>query len=164
MTEGDAGPVAALSARVFRQTFVDEFALPYHPDDIEPFLAKRHGPASMLAWLNDPAMSLWVAEHGGAIAGYAALGPMSMPHPDASAGDGELYRLYVGREHHGGGVAADLMDLAMDWLNARPAQWIGVWSGNIRAQRFYARYGFSKVGEYDYPVGRTIDREFILKR
>ena len=24
--------------------------------------------------------------------------------------------------------------------------------------------GFEKAGEYDYPVGRTLDREFILRR
>ena len=42
--------------------------------------------------------------------------------------------------------------------------WIGVWSENLGAQRFYARYGFHKVGEYEFPVGETRDREFILRR
>jgi diamine N-acetyltransferase len=39
-----------------------------------------------------------------------------------------------------------------------------VWSENLGAQRFYGRYGFDKVGEYGFVVGKTIDREFILKR
>jgi predicted N-acetyltransferase YhbS len=39
-----------------------------------------------------------------------------------------------------------------------------VWSENFGAQRFYGRHGFSKVGEYGFKVGRTVDREFILKR
>ena len=26
------------------------------------------------------------------------------------------------------------------------------------------RLGFEKVGEYGFPVGKTVDREFILKR
>ena len=37
--------------------------------------------------------------------------------------------------------------------------WIGVWSGNDKAQRLYAAYGFEKAGEYDYPVGAWRDRE-----
>jgi len=39
-----------------------------------------------------------------------------------------------------------------------------VWSENFGAQRFYARYGFEKVGTYEFPVGQTRDLEFILRR
>ena len=48
--------------------------------------------------------------------------------------------------------------------NTAGALWIGVWSGNAKAQRLYAAHGFEKVGEYDYPVGAWRDREFILRR
>jgi len=39
-----------------------------------------------------------------------------------------------------------------------------VWSENFGAQRFYARYGFAKAGEYDFIVGRQRDHEFIYRR
>jgi diamine N-acetyltransferase len=54
----------------------------------------------------------------------------------------------------------------MAWLEAAGSRdlWIGVWSQNYGAQRFYARHGFEKIGEYDFPVGGTLDREFILRR
>ena len=42
--------------------------------------------------------------------------------------------------------------------------WIGVWSENHKARRFYGRYGFEKCGEYDFAVGETRDHEFILMR
>ena len=42
--------------------------------------------------------------------------------------------------------------------------WIGVWSENLGAQRFYERHGFHRVGEYEFPVGRVLDLEFILCR
>ena len=41
---------------------------------------------------------------------------------------------------------------------------IGVWSGNLKAQKLYAAYGFEKAGDYQYPVGRWLDDEFILRR
>ena len=41
---------------------------------------------------------------------------------------------------------------------------LSVWSGNLGAQRFYARHGFSKVGEHTFPVGRVVDLEFTLRR
>jgi ribosomal protein S18 acetylase RimI-like enzyme len=58
------------------------------------------------------------------------------------------------------------MDLGLEWLSAQGHTpiYIGVWSENYGAQRFYWRYGFNKVGEYGFRVGGTVDHEFILKR
>jgi RimJ/RimL family protein N-acetyltransferase len=39
-----------------------------------------------------------------------------------------------------------------------------VWSENFGAQRLYARYGFTRVGDYFFPVGEHRDHEFILRR
>jgi RimJ/RimL family protein N-acetyltransferase len=58
------------------------------------------------------------------------------------------------------------MDAAMEWLERdgpRPL-WISVWSENLGAQRFYARYGFAYAGEYEFPVGEQRDREFMFRR
>jgi ribosomal protein S18 acetylase RimI-like enzyme len=57
-------------------------------------------------------------------------------------------------------VGGRLFDEVMDWMAAQgpPDIWIGVWSENLGAQRFYARRGFEKVGEYGFPVGKTVDR------
>lgn len=63
-------------------------------------------------------------------------------------------------------VGTRLMDTGLEWLasQGRSPLYIGVWSENYGAQRFYARNGFSQVGEGGFPVGSTADREFILKR
>ncbi len=54
------------------------------------------------------------------------------------------------------------------WTGCRSAGprdvWIGVWSENHGALRFYGRHGFEKAGEYGFRVGTTVDREFILRR
>ena len=59
-----------------------------------------------------------------------------------------------------------LLEAALEWLGerGRTPVYLGVWSENDGAQRLYGRYGFEKVGEYDFPVGDQLDREFILKR
>jgi ribosomal protein S18 acetylase RimI-like enzyme len=66
----------------------------------------------------------------------------------------------------GTGLGRRLMDDAMAWLTAPPARaiWLGVWSGNDKAQGFYRRYGFEKAGEYRFRVGETLDHEFIFRR
>jgi ribosomal protein S18 acetylase RimI-like enzyme len=82
-----------------------------------------------------------------------------------TAACGELWRLYLRQDAQGSGLGGRLLNLALDWLQAPGRRlWIGVWSENFGAQRLYARYGFAKVGEYEFSVGNSRDREFILAR
>ena len=162
----DAEALSALGWETFLDTFVRGFALPYSPADLHAFFAASYAPDRFAALLADPARRAWIAERAGAAVGFATAGPCGLPHPCARTADGELHRLYVRGAEKGTGLAARLMDEALAWLERdgpRPV-WLGVWSGNHRAQRFYARYGFARVGEYDYPVGATLDHEFILRR
>jgi diamine N-acetyltransferase len=78
---------------------------------------------------------------------------------------GELRQLYVRSAFQNRRLGVRLFDAALQWLDAHYSPlYIGVWSKNFGAQRFYGRYGFVKVGEYGFPVGKTVDREFILRR
>ncbi len=98
--------------------------------------------------------------------GYALAGPNRLPHAEARPGDGELKRLYVDRAGQGVGAGKTLFDAATAWLESSGTRriWLGVWSGNDRAQRFYARRGFATVGEYTFLVGETRDQELIMRR
>jgi ribosomal protein S18 acetylase RimI-like enzyme len=40
---------------------------------------------------------------------------------------------------------------------------LSVWSGNDGAQRFYERYGFRKIADIDFWVGRHRDDEFLYE-
>jgi ribosomal protein S18 acetylase RimI-like enzyme len=97
---------------------------------------------------------------------YAHVGPCKLPHPEASPDAGELYQIYARTEAHGLGLGRQLLDVALDHLaRTRPGPvWLGVWSGNLKAQAIYAARGFMKVGEYRFPVGNWFDEEFIFRR
>ena len=98
--------------------------------------------------------------------GYVTACPAHLPHPDVAPGDGEVQRLYILRGHQGGGHGTTLLRTALEWLERDGPRtlWIGVWSENYGAQRFYARHGFEIVGEYSFMVGDHADREFITRR
>ena len=98
--------------------------------------------------------------------GYVTACPAHLPHPDVAPGDGEIQRLYIVRGHQGGGRGTALLRTALEWLERDGPRtlWIGVWSENYGAQRFYARHGFEVVGEYSFMVGDHADREFITRR
>ena len=83
--------------------------------------------------------------------GYVTACPAHLPHPDVAPGDGR---------------GTLLLRTALEWLERDGPRtlWIGVWSENYGAQRFYARHGFEIVGEYSFMVGDHADREFITCR
>ena len=158
----DAPVLAALGERTFTETFGHLYA----PQDLQAFVAEAYGVAQARTDLADPAKASWLVEQDGVAIGYALAGPCALPHPDITPACGELKRLYFVKDRQGGGLGGRLFALVMDWLQAdgpRPV-WIGVWSENHGAQRFYERHGFEKAGEYGFRVGQTIDREFIFRR
>lgn len=148
-------------------TFVETFGHLYPPEDLQTFLSKNHTPESWTHTLADPHRAIFLAEHpNGRYIGFICVGACKLPVQDLAATAGEIQQLYVLAEFHNLKLGTRLMELGLEWLmsQGRTPLYIGVWSENYGAQRFYGRYGFTKAGEYGFPVGATVDREFILKR
>ena len=164
----DAPALAALAEATFIETFgAGGFAIPYPADDLAEFLLGSYAPERVMGWILDPAETVWVVEDAaGALIAYAQVGANTLPHPDARPEHGELKRIYVARAAQGTGLGRTLLEIALGRIDPDGAAtvWIGVWSGNEKAQRLYTHYGFAKAGEYDFRVGRMRDREFILRR
>ncbi len=158
----DADAVSSLA----RQTFTETFGHLYPPDDLAAFLDDAYSVDRQRALLANPDCATWLLEHDGQPVGHAAAGPCGLPHAEVAPGDGELKRLYLLKTHQAGGHGSRMMAAAMDWLlrDGPRTLWVGVWSENIGAQRFYARHGFTRVGDYFFPVGAIRDLEYILRR
>ena len=158
----DAETVAAIGA----ETFIETFGHLYPPSDLESYLAEAYNLERTRADLADPAKATWLVEADGEAIGYALAGPCGLPHAGVTPECGELKRIYLRKARQGGGLGARLFAETMAWLekDGPRAIWLGVWSENHGAQRFYIRHGFGKAGEYDFHVGATVDREYIFKR
>lgn len=164
--QADAAALGALGRQTFLDTFVDGFAIPYPADDLATFLDESFSPDAIRARLEEPGAAWWVAERNGDLLAFANTGPNTLPHPEAKPSHAELRRLYVAKSAQGLGLGTRLLTVALDWMEAHSdgPLWIGVWSGNLKAQKLYAAYGFARAGEYQYPVGTWRDDEVILRR
>lgn len=162
----DAAALGALGRQTFIDTFVEGFGIPYPQADLNAFLDASFNVEPTLKKLAEPGAAWWVAERDGELLAFSNAGPNGLPHPEARPSHMELRRLYVSKTAQGLGLGTQLLTLSLDWMDAhtKGPLWIGVWSGNDKAQRLYAAYGFEKVGDYDYPVGAWRDHEFILRR
>ena len=162
----DVDALADLKLATFRATFIEGFKIPYPPVDLALFEEDSYAPVHVAEDIADASKQHWVADAGGELIGYAQCGPCKMPHPEIHAGSGELYQVYVNSSAHGLGLGSKLLDTAFRWLRIRHPgpQWLGVWSGNLKAQAIYQARGFTKVGDYEFPVGDWRDHEFIYRR
>ena len=160
---GDVNALADLG----RDTFIETFGHLYRAEDLAAFLKSAHAPSTYEELLKNPRVGLWVAEKSpGIFAGYALAGPCKLPVPGLEPSAGEIRQLYLLATAQREGLGTRLLVTMLDWLAAQGYSplYVGVWSGNLGAQRLYGRFGFEKIGEYDFPVGKHLDREFILRQ
>ena len=152
----DAEALARLGRRTFVDTFVTGFGIPYPQADLAAHLDKTFGVAATRAGLAEPGAAWWVADRDGELLAFANAGPNGLPHPEARPSHMELRRLYVDRSAQGLGLGTALLARALEWMEAHTdgPLWIGVWSGNLKAQKLYAAHGFERPGSTSIPSGR----------
>jgi ribosomal protein S18 acetylase RimI-like enzyme len=154
---------------LMRETFTETFGHLYPPSDLANYLDGAYASDRLRSELADT-WNFWrlVLDGSGAPIAYLECVPAHLPHPEVRPEEhGEIERIYVLRSQQGKGLGRKLMTIAVDHLVERygnTPQWLGVWSQNLRAQALYRSYGFDKVGEYQFAVGDTFDRDFIFCR
>jgi ribosomal protein S18 acetylase RimI-like enzyme len=153
-------------ARLGRESFCAAFAHLYKAEDLDPFLAQVYAEKPVGEEIADPAIIHRLAVDEDALAGYCKL---REPSWYAEYSDAEkpiaLGQLYTDPARTGQGIGAALMDWAIDEARARgcDAIQLSVWSENHGAQRFYRRYGFTKISDIDFWVGNHRDDEFLYE-
>jgi ribosomal protein S18 acetylase RimI-like enzyme len=164
-TYRDATPDdAATLNRLFDTSFCDTFAHLYDPQDLDSFLTSF----TIADWeeqLRDPAFACRIVEADGEPVGYIKLGPLKLPL-EVEGPALLLDQFYILKEHHGVGIAHALMDWGLEESLRRGARqlFLTVYVDNIRARRFYDRYGFEAVGRYDFMVGNHADEDLIMRK
>lgn len=150
----DTHHLAELAARTFSLACPPSVA----PADIASFVAANLSDERFAQYAADPDRAVLVATHGDRMVGYAMV-----VRDDDTA---ELSKMYVLPGHHGSGVAAALMDRALqvarDWRAS--GIWLGVNRKNQRAQRFYVKSGFAVTGTRTFAVGGRVEDDYVMSR
>ena len=159
-TLADAATLTDLGARTFRDTFAADNT----PENVEAFLASHYRPDLQEAELREPRNLYLLAEVSGVPAGFALLRDGAREQGVRAEHPLHLSRLYVDRAFLGARVGAALMSRCLEEGRARghDVLWLGVWEHNARARAFYARWGFTEVGEMRFLFGNDPQRDLVL--
>ena len=153
-TTADAAALADFAATAFWDTYlaIDD------PEDLANYIAEHFRPEAMAEAIADPSATTLLAEAGDELAGYAVLKRAATPPCVQAPAPIELARLYLGKAHIGQGHGAHLMRAVHAEARRQAARtlWLGVYDRNLRAVRFYERFGFVKVGGKEFVFGGKI--------
>lgn len=163
----DADRLAFVAAVTF------PLACPPHTtrEDAAAFVIEHLSAEAFAGYLADRDRVLLLAEESGHVVGYTMLVAGEPHDPDVSTSITlrptiELSKCYVLPGHHGQGVAGRLMQASIDAGRESGAAgiWLGVNEENARAQRFYAKSGFEKVGVKRFRVGDRWEDDYVFEQ
>ena len=151
-------------ADLARTTFYDAFAATNDPADMALHLANAYGVPQQTAELLDTGITTLLVEKDGHAIAYAQIRDHHVPECVTGVTPLELWRFYVDRRWHGEGVAPALMERVKSEARLRGARtlWLGVWEHNARARAFYAKCGFSDVGEHIFLFGTDPQTDRVM--
>lgn len=165
----------ASDARLLHTIAAETFPLACPPDalpeSIQAFIDEHLSVAAFVTYLADPEREVFIAEQDDAAVGYAMVVHTPPTDPDVLASIGahpasELSKLYVLPEGHGAGVAGALVESSVAAAREHGASsvWLGVNQLNARANRFYEKAGFERVGTKRFKVGERYESDFVRLR
>ena len=139
--------------------------------NIAAFVAANLSAVRFAEYLSDPRRLILTADRDERIVGYAMLIRGVGDDPEVAQAvpirpAAELSKMYVLPDQHGSGISTTLMDAALDAAAAWGVNcvWLGVNQENHRAQRFYAKCGFTINGTRTFQLGAGRESDYVIVR
>jgi ribosomal protein S18 acetylase RimI-like enzyme len=166
-TAADLPELADLAAKTFPLACPPSVS----QENVAAFIAENLTQAHFACYLADPDRLVLVARQDGRMIGYAML-IRGVPDDDdvqravTERPAVEISKMYVLSDNHGAGASAALMTEALERAPQLDAKcvWLGVNQDNQRAQRFYAKHGFTVNGTKTFRLGTRIENDYVMVR
>lgn len=142
-TESDLPTLGRLGALLLRT---------HYAFDRQRFMAPGPNPEEGYAWFlgsqfNEGDVIVFVADRAGSIVGYVYAGLEPQSWKELREPAGFIHDVAVEESSRRTGVAAALVEAAMEWLRARGAPRVVLWTAeqNAGALRLFSRLGFRRT-------------------
>jgi putative acetyltransferase len=150
--------------------FVDAFAAQNSPDNMAAYVAQAFTVPKIREELADAGNRFIVVSHEQTPIAYYKLkttfdcNDPSLPACVLERPSIFLERFYVDSGWHGSGVAGLMMLHCLELAQAlgREILLLGVWEENLRAQKFYRKWGFQIVGKHPFILGDAVQTDYWM--
>lgn len=168
--DADSVAFSQLAQQTFRETYIEDLGVPYPEHVVEAYFRSSKTREWYANKIADPLRAVWIIEDtvSNDLVAFLIACQCNLPHADVYLGeDGEIEYLYVRRDRQSHGLGKRLMNEAISWLEERHVErpiWLATMSCNLKAQKYYAHYGFIQVGEYTKNIEEYKQKEIIMRR
>ena len=158
----DAGLVSVLGAVTFYEAYFEQD----DPHSLADYIHESFEPNKIRAEIEDRHAEFYMIFLNDRAVGYAKLREDSVIDCVKNETAIELQRIYIVERAFGTGVGERLLKHCLATAKRRGFEtlWLGVWEENRRAQRFYEKHGFRRVGTLTFPYGETVGINFVLEK
>ncbi len=153
--------ISALGVTTFYEAYFEQD----EANDLANYVLENFSPAQIETELNDTDSTFFIAELNDKAVGYAKLRENSTIDCLKNENAVELHRIYILERAKGKGVGGRLLNRCFEMAQSKGYKtiWLGVWEQNSTALKFYKKLGFVKVGELEFPYGKTVGTNYVLK-
>ena len=179
-------------AKIGATTFANSFGYSMPAEHLQAYLASAYTPTAISKELANKQNQFFVARLNSAHAGdngkVVGFIQMKLGTTEGCIPSNvplcELHRIYVSVDQVGGGIGQLMMERGLKWARNRllgsellggatvvgnegaegqkAGVWLGVWEENVKAERFYRRWGFERVGTHDFTTGDTRQTDSVM--
>src|SRR4051812_36983714 len=161
--KADAETIALLGRITFGEAFGHLFG--QHRSNLCDYLDTTFGVSKIERSLANPGNSYWLGFVDRLPVGYAKLKHRSPLPSGGSRPCAQLQKLYVLSDYLGQQLGARLMHaVAQEAAGQAPTLWLDVLRENVRAIRFYQRFGFRMIGEDNHTIGAQTFSFHLMSR
>lgn len=160
LSDAISNQLPALARSAFDATY-----RPHNPDElIDAYLQESLSDEAIGKELADLANVFFVAVDDDTITGYLKLRPSNGPDTMPIDNSAEIERIYVAPDQTSRGIGASLIKAACAYATKAGYQtlWLGVWTENDRAIKFYQREGFQIIGEHVFMMKDDQQRDYVM--
>lgn len=157
---------AVLVAVLASTTFYESYSRQDESDNLAQYISESFAVAAIVEEIQDPTSTFLIAYVDGKAVGYARLIDYSTTDGVSSDRVIELRRIYILERLWGTGIGEQLLTQCIKTASERGFDtiWLGVWEENLRARRFYDKFGFKQVGTLTFPYGDVVGINLVLQK
>lgn len=156
-----ANVISVLATTTFYEAYFEQDT----PVDIANYITESFSPETIDAELADENIEYHLAFVDEHAVGYIKLIRGTEAEGIETETSLELKRIYVVERFWRARIGEKLLTFARTRATEQGFEylWLGVWQENARAQRFYQKFGWKKVGTITFPYGDSVGINDVLR-
>lgn len=147
------------------QTFTEAFAKDNTEENLKNYFDTAFSLAELQKQIQNPDSFFYFLRVEEEIIGYFKVNIGESQTELKTANSMELERIYIKKQYQGQGFGKIVLEKTVQLAKALQKKliWLGVWEHNLKAIKFYQRFGFQKFDKHVYPVGDDPQIDWMMK-